>query len=472
MLWPCTAHCLMHPLRLARNCTVSLPLARSSGQFSGWGLTGGQVPAYLDEATLHQAALYVHWPFCERRCTYCNFNKYISPSVDHDAMRDGLLRETETLLSVSQVKEITSIFFGGGTPSLARPSTIARVLETVARVTHVPHDVEISMEANPTSAAASRLAEFKEAGITRLSLGVQALCDSDLRILGRDHTAQEALRSLEEARKLFPGNTSIDIIFGRPGQSVESWEEELEELVALCDHHVSLYQLTLERGTALYKQVQEQALSIPEQEELAEMYQAARRILGKAGFLQYEVSNFAKSGAVCEHNLGYWRGRQYLGVGPGAHGRFIPWGEEKSLREARIQTLEPDDWLREVRQFGHGTRKRVQQTELDILEELLVLGLRMNDGITHQLWLQCSPGLSLQQAVGDSPEVKQYLEKQLLVLDNRGLRCSWEGLALLDMLLPALLLQLQLSYQKSVTHSLPSTGSVPQALGSTTTAHT
>ncbi|XP_048411294.1 radical S-adenosyl methionine domain-containing protein 1, mitochondrial isoform X1 [Stegostoma tigrinum] len=464
MLFSSTACCLVRPVQLAINCFVSLPLARSLGQTSGWGVPGGQVPAFLDEATLHQASLYVHWPFCERRCTYCNFNKYVSPSVDHDAMRDGLVRETETLLSVSQVKEITSIFFGGGTPSLAQPSTIASVLETVARVARVPHNVEVSIEANPTSASASRLAEFKEAGVTRLSLGVQALCNRDLRILGRDHTTQEALWSLEEARKLFPGDTSVDIIFGRPGQSVESWEEELEELVALCDHHVSLYQLTLERGTALYRQVQEKVLSMPEQEEMAEMYQVARRILEKAGFLQYEVSNFAKNGAVCKHNLGYWRGRQYLGVGPGAHGRFIPWGEGKTLREARIQTLEPDDWLREVRRFGHGTRKRVQQTKLDILEEMLILGLRMNDGITHQLWLQCSPGLSLQEAVGNLPEVKQYLREQLLVLDDRGLRCSWEGLALLDTLLPTLLLQLQISYQKLVTPSLPSIGSVPQAL--------
>ncbi|XP_048411297.1 radical S-adenosyl methionine domain-containing protein 1, mitochondrial isoform X3 [Stegostoma tigrinum] len=295
MLFSSTACCLVRPVQLAINCFVSLPLARSLGQTSGWGVPGGQVPAFLDEATLHQASLYVHWPFCERRCTYCNFNKYVSPSVDHDAMRDGLVRETETLLSVSQVKEITSIFFGGGTPSLAQPSTIASVLETVARVARVPHNVEVSIEANPTSASASRLAEFKEAGVTRLSLGVQALCNRDLRILGRDHTTQEALWSLEEARKLFPGDTSVDIIFGRPGQSVESWEEELEELVALCDHHVSLYQLTLERGTALYRQVQEKVLSMPEQEEMAEMYQVARRILEKAGFLQYEVSNFAKN---------------------------------------------------------------------------------------------------------------------------------------------------------------------------------
>uniref|UniRef100_UPI00398F1AC9 radical S-adenosyl methionine domain-containing protein 1, mitochondrial n=1 Tax=Pristiophorus japonicus TaxID=55135 RepID=UPI00398F1AC9 len=432
--------------------------SRLLGPPVGWGLAGEPEPepgrGSLGPGDIHQAALYVHWPYCERRCAYCNFNKYISPSVDHDAMRDGLVRETETLIRDSQVKEITSVFIGGGTPSLARPSTIASILEAVARATHVPHNMEVSMEANPTSASASRLAEFKEAGVTRLSLGIQALRDRDLRILGRDHTAREALRSLEEARKLYPGHTSVDIMFGRPGQKLQSWEAELEALVALCDHHVSLYQLTLERGTALFRQVQAKVLSVPEQEAMADMYQAARSILGKAGFHQYEVSNFAKNGAVSVHNLGYWRGRQYLGVGPGAHGRFVPWGEGKTQREARIQTLEPSDWLKEVRRFGHGTRKRVQQSELDILEEMLVLGLRMNEGLSHQHWQRCCPGFSLQEALGDSPEVEHYLEEGLLVLDDRGLRCSWEGLALLDSLLPALLHQLQLFYQNSAARCL------------------
>ncbi|XP_032900352.1 radical S-adenosyl methionine domain-containing protein 1, mitochondrial isoform X2 [Amblyraja radiata] len=400
---------------------------------------------------LHRASLYVHWPFCKRRCTYCNFNKYISPNVDHNAMRDGLVQETETLLRDSQVKEITSVFFGGGTPSLAKPSTIASILETVAKASCLSHNVEVTLEANPTSVSTSKLAEFKKAGVTRISIGIQALRNYDLKILGRDHTVQEAVWSLEEARKLYPGCTSVDIIFGRPGQSLELWEEELEEILTLCDHHVSLYQLTLERGTALFKQVQEKVVSMPEQDVVANMYHAARSILEKAGFHQYEVSNFAKNGAVSLHNLGYWKGMQYLGVGPGAHGRFVPWGEGKTQREARIQTLEPNNWLREVRQFGHGTRKRVQQSELDILEEMLVMGLRMNEGLAHQCWRQYSPLLGLEEVLGDSPEVQRYLQEELLILDDRGLRCSWKGLAFLDSLLPSLLHQLQHSYRNSAS---------------------
>eukprot|EP00062_Callorhinchus_milii_P004772 gi/632943733/ref/XP_007887109.1/ PREDICTED: radical S-adenosyl methionine domain-containing protein 1, mitochondrial [Callorhinchus milii] len=349
---------------------------------------------------------------------------------------------------------ITSVFFGGGTPSLARPSTVGSLLETVAKTTFLASDAEISLEANPRSAAASRLAQFKAVGVNRLSLGVQALRDADLLILGRDHTAQEALWSLGEARALFPGWTSVDVLFGRPGQSLGLWEAELQELLLLCDHHISLYQLTLERGTALFRQVSQKTLSMPGPEEMAAMYTAARTILQGEGFHQYEVSNFARKGAVSVHNMGYWQGKQYIGVGPGAHGRFVPWGEGSGQREARIQTLEPENWMREVRKFGHATRKRVQQSPLDMLEEKLVLGLRMSEGITHGEWLRSSAGLSLWAALGESQPVQDYLEQGLLVLDQRGLRCTWDGLALLDSLLPTLLHQLHLSHKASTAQGL------------------
>ncbi|XP_005999660.1 radical S-adenosyl methionine domain-containing protein 1, mitochondrial [Latimeria chalumnae] len=397
-------------------------------------------------AGTEEAALYVHWPYCEKRCTYCNFNKYIARSVDHDVMRESLVQETKTLICLSQVKKITSVFLGGGTPSLARPSTIAAVLETVAKHTYLPENTEVTLEANPMSSGASRLAEFKAAGVSRLSVGVQSLNDADLEVLGRNHTSHDALQTLEEARKLFPGRTSVDIIFGLPHQSVESWERELEELLLVCDDHISLYQLTLERGTALFKLVQNGILSMPEHEATAEMYEAARRTLESSGFQQYEVSNFAKNGAVSFHNLAYWQGKQYIGIGPGAHGRFVPWGNGKTQREARIQTLEPDVWMKEVQQYGHGTRKRVPQNKLDVLEEALVLGLRMTEGLAHQHWLQYSSAFSLQELCEQSQEMKDLQDEGLLILDERGLRCSWKGLAVLDSLLPALLNQLQLSF--------------------------
>lgn len=346
---------------------------------------------------------------------------------------------------------MTSVFFGGGTPSLAEPSTITAILDVIAKWAHIPCNAEITLEANPTPSTVLRLTEFKNAGVNRLSIGLQSIQDKDLRILGRNHTAKEALHMLTEAKKLFPGHTSVDVIFGRSGQTLELWEKELQELLELCDNHVSLYQLTLERGTQLFKQVQNCQLSMPEQETVALMYDAARVILKESGFHQYEVSNFSKNNAVSYHNMNYWQGGQYIGVGPGAHGRFALRKDSKMQREARIQTLEPDIWMKEVLEFGHGTRKRVAQSRLDILEEALVLGLRMTNGISHQHWRKVSPVLGLQDIFPMSPEFKELTEQGFLILDQRGMRCSWRGLALLDSILPTLLIQLQTSFTENVS---------------------
>ncbi|XP_039596171.1 radical S-adenosyl methionine domain-containing protein 1, mitochondrial isoform X1 [Polypterus senegalus] len=388
------------------------------------------------------AAVYVHWPYCQRRCTYCNFNKYVKPAVDHDLMQQCLVRESETLLHLSQIKRISSVYFGGGTPSLAKPATIAKLLETFSKCAQLPDDTEVTLEVNPTSAGASKLAEFRSAGVNRFSLGIQTLNDQDLVTLGRDHNSQDSLRTLQEAKELCPGRTSVDVIFGRPGQSTDLWERELEELLVACDDHVSLYQLTLERGTSLFKQVHSGKLDMPTEEQTAVMYETAREILKQHGFQQYEVSNFARNDAVSNHNLMYWRGRQYIGIGPGAHGRFRPSTEDGAQREARVQTLEPDVWMMEVKNSGHGTRKRVRLTQLDVLEEALAMGMRMTQGITHEHWKKCCASWGLQDVFMQSQEIQSLAQQGLLIMDNRGLRCSWEALAVLDCLLPVLLNQL------------------------------
>ncbi|XP_048347478.1 radical S-adenosyl methionine domain-containing protein 1, mitochondrial isoform X3 [Sphaerodactylus townsendi] len=394
------------------------------------------------------------WPFCEKRCSYCNFNKYIPRNVDELRMRDCLIQETKTLIQLSQVQRITSVFFGGGTPSMASPLTIDNILDTISQCAHLAEGTEITLEANPTSAEASRLAEFQRAGVNRLSIGIQSLNDADLKLLGRNHTAADALRTLEEAKRLFPGHTSVDLIFGLPGQTVTSWVQSLQRLLSMCDDHVSLYQLTLERGTSLFKQVYQGYLPMPDGDVVAEMYECAQHILQDTGFRQYEVSNFARNGALSAHNLSYWQGNQYIGIGPGAHGRFVLSGDGKRHREARIQTLEPDIWMKEVLAFGHGTRKRTALSELDRLEEVLVLGLRMDVGISHQHWLQIAPTFSLWKVFGESDEVKELQEQGLLLLDDRGLRCSRKGLAVLDTLLLTLLSQLEQAWaEKEETSS-------------------
>nr|XP_035932154.1 radical S-adenosyl methionine domain-containing protein 1, mitochondrial isoform X3 [Halichoerus grypus] len=360
-----------------------------------------------------RAALYVHWPYCEKRCSYCNFNKYIPRGVEEAAMRSCLVTEAQTLLRLSGVRRVESVFFGGGTPSLASPSTVAAVLEAVDQAAHLPADSEVTLEANPTSAPGARLAAFGAAGVNRLSIGLQSLDDTELQLLGRTHSARDALQTLAEARRLFPGRVSVDLLLGLPAQQVQ-W------------------------GT----------LPAPDPELAAEMYQEGRAVLREAGFRQYEVSNFARNGALSTHNWTYWQCGQYLGIGPGAHGRFVPQGAGGHTREARIQTLEPDNWMKEVMLFGHGTRRRVPLGQLELLEEVLAMGLRTDVGITHQHWQQFEPQLSLWDVFRASREVKALLAQGLLLLDHRGLRCSWEGLAVLDSLLLTLLPRLQEAWQQ------------------------
>ncbi|KAJ3600848.1 hypothetical protein NHX12_031823 [Muraenolepis orangiensis] len=351
----------------------------------------GELSAAVKHVSPIEASLYVHWPYCLKRCSYCNFNKYIPKGDNSSLMVDCLQRETETLLRLSQVSSITSVFFGGGTPSLAPPSAVARILDSVSRHASLPAGTEVTLEVNPTPSGRSRLEEFHRAGVNRFSIGVQSLRDEDLKLLGRDHDSRHALRTLAEARRLCPGRVSVDVMFGRPRQTPGAWRTELGELLAACDDHVSLYQLTLERGTALYGQVMGPAgeLTLPEEDDTASMYTDARDLLQQGGLLQYEVSNFARRNTVSRHNMNYWKGGQYLGVGPGAHGRFAPLAEGSGVREARVQTLSPDAWTQEVQLRGHATRRRIP---------LSPLGL--------------------------------------------GLRCSWDGLALLDSMLPTLLLAL------------------------------
>ncbi|NXG87124.1 RSAD1 protein, partial [Stercorarius parasiticus] len=402
-------------------------------------------------------ALCPQWPYCRKRCSYCNFNKYVVPAVNEAAMRACLVRETRTLLRLSQVQRWVRRGRGSGGGPLA-----------IAGAAHLPAGAEVTLEANPSSASPPRLSGFRAAGINRLSIGVQvrgalsrpipaapavsppatllpsqSLDDAELQLLGREHTVAEARRAVEAARGLFPGRTSIDLIFGLPGQSRGAWARGLEAALRLCDDHVSLYQLTLERGTALAAQVWGGTLPVPPQDLLADMYQTACTMLVAAGFRHYEVSNFARKGALSTHNLSYWRAEQYIGVGPGAHGRFVPWGEGGCSREARVQTLEPDAWMREVQSRGHGTRRRVVLSPLEQLEEVLALGLRTDEGVTHERWGYFSSHLSLEAVFGGPGEAAELQQQGWLVLDSGGLRCRRDGLALLDSLLPGLLCQLQ-----------------------------
>ncbi|EHB16493.1 Radical S-adenosyl methionine domain-containing protein 1, mitochondrial [Heterocephalus glaber] len=398
------------------------------------------------EPASRRAALYVHWPYCEKRCSYCNFNKYVARGGVHEAaLRHCLVTEASTLLRLSGVRRVESVFFGGGTPSLASPHTVATILEAVAKAAHLPVDAEVTLEANPTSAPGSRLVEFGAAGVNRLSIGLQRMPVTPA--LGRprqeDYCEFEAsLNYIARSRK-WKG----PVITSHQALSLKGPRELNDFRLAPCDSCI-IFCFLIVKSHRFYSDLKRGAVPGPDPELAAAMYAEGRSLLRAAGFRQYEVSSFARHGALSTHNWTYWQCGQYLGVGPGAHGRFVPQASGGHTREARIQTLEPDNWMKEVMLFSHGTRKRIPLGELELLEEVLVMGLRTDVGITHQHWQQFEPQLTLWDVFGASEEVKGLQERGLLVLDHRGLRCSWEGLAVLDSLLLTLLPRLQEVWQQ------------------------
>ncbi|XP_023242538.1 radical S-adenosyl methionine domain-containing protein 1, mitochondrial-like isoform X1 [Centruroides sculpturatus] len=379
-----------------------------------------------------EAIIYIHWPYCMKRCTYCNFNKYIHNNVNHSRMLSCLRKEIKYLLQLSGIKNIKSIYFGGGTPSLAKPSTINSCIECISDNSKLHDNAEITLECNPTNAESNLLRDFKLAGVNRLSIGIQALDNHDLKVMGRNHNSLEALKCLDISKNIFPGSTSLDMIFGRPGQSRQSWIEELSQILKLCDDHLSIYQLTVERGTSLFKQVKNKEIIMPNDDEMADMYEDTVKILTEANFSHYEVSNYARNGAESVHNSSYWNGTEYIGIGPGAHGRFICRGVGNKIREARIQTLEPDIWMYEVEKYGHGTRKVVFQSSKEILEELLMMGLRTKMGIDNKLWCKYSSGISLADTFKTSEILRAYVYGGFLNFDKMRLAPTEDGMRIAD----------------------------------------
>jgi oxygen-independent coproporphyrinogen-3 oxidase len=342
---------------------------------------------------------YIHWPFCKAKCPYCDFNSHVAGAIDHAAWREALLAELDHVASRLGRRPLASIFFGGGTPSLMQPWVTAALIErAVLRFDPLP-DLEITLEANPTSAERARLADFRSAGVNRLSIGIQALNDADLRFLGREHSAAEAIATLEHARSLFE-RFSFDLIYARPEQSLAGWTAELEQAIALAGDHLSLYQLTIEPGTRFFTLHQDGALKLPDDDLQADLFEFTRERLAAAGMPAYEVSNHARPGGACRHNLVYWQGRDSAGIGPGAHGRLTLEGQRVATRTARM----PRAWLERVRQQGHGHLEDEPLGAEDRLVELLMMGLRLTEGVP----------IARLEAIGDRP-LEQLLNAAALV---------------------------------------------------------
>lgn len=317
-------------------------------------------------------ALYVHWPFCVSKCPYCDFNSHVRDVVDQDAWRKALLADLAHEAALLPGRRLGSIFFGGGTPSLMPPETVAAVIEAATRAWAPVDGLEITLEANPSSVEAARFADLAAAGVNRVSLGLQALDDEALHFLGRAHGVDEGLAALATAQRHF-GRVSFDLIYARPGQSVAAWEAELARALTFGTEHLSLYQLTIEPGTRFATLAAKGELAIPGEDEAADLWEVTQALTAAAGLPRYEVSNHARPGAESRHNLAYWRYTDYAGVGPGAHGRR---GGLATLRHKK-----PENWIAAVGRNGNGLQEETPLSRTEATMERLVMGLRLTEGV-------------------------------------------------------------------------------------------
>jgi putative oxygen-independent coproporphyrinogen III oxidase len=352
--------------------------------------------------------VYVHWPFCKSKCPYCDFNSHVRDGVDQSRWRSALLKELNQAAREAPDRRVETMFFGGGTPSLMEPETVGAVIARVKQLWDTAADVEITLEANPTSVEASRFAALAQAGVNRVSLGVQALDAASLRFLGREHSADEAVEAIATARRHF-ARYSFDLIYARPGQTEEAWAAELERALALAGEHLSLYQLTIERGTRFFTDHARGAFTLPAGDQAAAMFELTQARLAAAGLPAYEISNHARPGAACRHNLIYWRYQDYVGIGPGAHGRFAEGPGKRATRRASG----PEAWLEAVEREGHGTAETTLVGGQDLVEEALMMGLRLAEGIDRAVFASMT-GADPVAALGErrlAPLVKAgYLE--------------------------------------------------------------
>ena len=324
--------------------------------------------------------VYIHWPFCLSKCPYCDFNSHVRhAAIDEPRFARALTREIATTAARVPERTVSTIFFGGGTPSLMQPRTVAAVLDAVAKHWTIASDPEITLEANPTSVEATHLRDYRAAGVNRVSLGVQALDDAALKVLGRTHTAQEALAAVAVARSTFE-RISFDLIYARPGQTAEAWRAELQRALTQAGEHLSLYQLTIEPDTPFAALHAAGKLRVPDDDLARTLYDVTQDECTRAGVPAYEISNHARPGAECRHNLVYWRYGEYAGIGPGAHGRLIDTG----TRRATATEKRPESWLMRVEATGHGVIADETLTREQEADEFLLMGLRLAEGIDPQ----------------------------------------------------------------------------------------
>jgi putative oxygen-independent coproporphyrinogen III oxidase len=377
----------------------------------------------LSAAEAKAFGVYVHWPFCLSKCPYCDFNSHVRhAAIDEDRFVRAFAREIETTAERTPGRTVSSIFLGGGTPSLMQPQTVAAILDTIGKSWSVASDVEVTLEANPTSVEATRFHGYRAAGVNRVSLGVQALDDVSLKALGRMHTAREALDAVAIARSAFK-RYSFDLIYARPDQTVQAWTEELRLAISEAAEHLSLYQLTIEPETPFFGLHAAGKLVIPDEGNARALYDTTQEICASLGLPAYEISNHARPGSECRHNLVYWRGDEYAGIGPGAHGRI----DIDGVRHATATERRPEAWLMRVEQLGHGVVTDDALNSEERADEYLLMGLRLREGIDPQRY-RALAGRTL-----DQERIDLLRNEGAIVVDSDGrLRVTQQGFPLLD----------------------------------------
>ncbi len=347
------------------------------------------------EPNLKNFSLYVHWPFCQSKCPYCDFNSHVSNSHDSIAFGEALCEElTYTANLIPSKRPLTSIFFGGGTPSLMPASIVGKIISRAEKLFGFVPEIEITSEANPTSVEAKAMAEFCSAGVNRVSMGVQSFDNQLLKFLGREHSADEALNAIETVRKQF-SNLSIDLIYATPDQTLRAWENCLSIALNLDLPHLSLYQLTIEPGTIFYTRQRAGEKMHLNDDTAADLFELTQSMTAASGLPAYEISNHAKNGSACQHNLTYWHAADWIGIGPGAHGRFSKVNKNPLSLIHRIGTstlLNPTSWLKAVKTNKHGIAIQQNNTPNDLANEMIMMGLRLTDGVKlDEIAALCGP---------------------------------------------------------------------------------
>ncbi|MDV7341165.1 radical SAM family heme chaperone HemW [Terasakiella sp. A23] len=367
--------------------------------------------------------LYVHWPFCVSKCPYCDFNSHVAKAIDEDMWERAYIQELKRVHAETFGHTISSIFFGGGTPSLMKASTVESIINTTQNLWGFSDDVEITLEANPTTVESHTFRDFRSAGVNRLSIGIQSLREEVLKFLGRAHSMDEARTALDLAAKNFD-RYSFDLIYARPDQTLDDWQAELEEALKLSAGHISLYQLTIEPGTDFYKN----GVEAIDEDLGADMFDLTQDILEGAGMPAYEISNHARMGQESRHNLIYWQGDDYVGIGPGAHSRC--------QNQAIHQIYKPDLWLKGVFEKGSGEQKRKSLDMDERIIELLLMGMRLKDGISANHFEQIT-ARKLTESV-DTEGLSQLLEYDFVIWEDDHLRTTDKGRKCLNAVLEKL----------------------------------